>query len=222
MLEDNFRTSVPVVFYDGERETSIGNVVLHASVDFKALQLILSRKIGISPHQFSIQYAGAKFPYRRIPVTNKTNLWELSSDEDGFFIVSLRRTRRGRRAKGRSQSQGYNDADESVIMFPLKKEPPANAMLLRRVDADGYNFTGYDGFEQRLRNLQVEKQRYLVNMEMANLRLEREAKNLICEECERSKETGRVAGFHQCVLDAVVTGFRSAAGPIARPAKGSG
>lgn len=44
---------------------------------------------------------------------------------------------------------------------------------------------------------------------------------LVCEECVRAKETGRDFGFHGCVYDTVTYGFKSPAGPIARPVKES-
>lgn len=222
MMGDYLRMSVQVVFFDGESETSIGNVLLDPSIDFKALQSILSRRIGISPHQFSIQYAGPKYMYRKFPVTSRTNLWEISRNEDGCFIVALRRTRRGRKAK--NQFHGYSNVSEAV-MFNSKKEPPANAMLLRR-DGGGYAgiYTGYDEFEQRMRDLQMEKESYLNLMNsgsggVTDFRFEKEAKGRSCEECEKG---GSGVEFHRCVNDPVITGFRSPAGPIARPAKGPG
>ena len=108
----------------------------------------------------------------------------------------------------------------------MKKEPPANVMLLRRGGDGGNNlmdarvFTGLDEFERRVRDLQMEKERYLANLGRANLRIERESKSLVCKDCENAKVIGRDVGFHQCVYDAVTFGFRSHAGPIARPGKG--
>lgn len=88
----------------------------------------------------------------------------------------------------------------------------------------------------RVRNLQIEKERFLMNMgigigigipvgnrndddhddDNGNLNC-----GLVCEVC--SSSVGNVSdcdlGFHWCVLDAVTQGFRSPAGPIARPIK---
>ncbi|MBA0740104.1 hypothetical protein Gogos_013326 [Gossypium gossypioides] len=128
----------PVVFFDGECETGIGNVVIHPAMDFKAFQSILSRGGG------------------------------------GSELVEARVC------------------------------------------------TGLDEFERRVRDLQMEKERYLVNLGSANLRIARESKSLVCEECEKAKVVGTDIDFHWCVYDAVTFGFRSHAGPIARPAKGSG
>lgn len=44
-------------------------------------------------------------------------------------------------------------------------------------------------------------------------------KQPFCEECANASMMGRTAPFHSCVFDAVVVGFRSTAGPIARPRK---
>lgn len=66
----------------------------------------------------------------------------------------------------------------------------------------------------------MEKERYLVNLGRASLRIETESKGLVCKECENAKLVGRDVEFHSCIYDAVIFGFRTRAGPIARPAKG--
>ncbi|PPD77892.1 hypothetical protein GOBAR_DD25175 [Gossypium barbadense] len=211
----------PVVFFDGECETGIGNVVIHPAMDFKAFQSILSRKIGISPHQFSVYIADGNNPRNRFPLTGKINFSVLSYEKDCFVLVVLKRSRRSRTRKGKN-------AESSPPMAEIKKEPPANAMLLRRGGGGGSELvearvcTGLDEFERRVRDLQMEKERYLVNLGSANLRIARESKSLFCEECEKAKVVGTDIDFHWCVYDAVTFGFRSHAGPIARPAKGSG
>ncbi|GMI96708.1 hypothetical protein HRI_003340100 [Hibiscus trionum] len=199
----------PVVFFDGECETGIGEVVVHPAMDFKAFQSIISRKIGISPHQLSVYIADSKNPRIRVPITGKVNFSAVSRENDCFFVVVLKKSRRSRKRKGKT-------AESSPSMAAVKKEPPANAMLLRR--GNNLVFTGLDEFERRVRDLQMEKERYSVNLGNANLRIARESKSLVCEECEN----GRDAGFHWCVYDAVTFGFRSRAGPISRPGKGSG
>ncbi|GMI71096.1 hypothetical protein HRI_000778900 [Hibiscus trionum] len=210
----------PVVFFDGECETSIGDVVVHPAMDFKAFQSILARKIGISPHQFSVYIAYNNNPRNRVPITGKVNFSAVSREKECFFLVVLKRSRRSRTRKGKN-------AKSSPTMAAVKKEPPANAMLLRRGDVGGNNlmearlFTGLDEFERRVRDLQMEKERYLVNLGSANLRIARESKSLVCEECENAKAVGRDAGFHWCVYDTVTFGFRSHVGPIARPGKAS-
>lgn len=210
--------SFPVVFFDGECETGIGNVVIHPAMDFKAFQSILSRKIGISTHQFSVYIADSNNPRNRVPITAKVNFSAISREKDCFFLVVLKRSRRSGARKGKNDGQ-------SSPQVPIKKEPPANVMLLRRSGDGGNNmmdprvFTGLDEFERRVRDIQMEKERYLANLGMANLRIERESKGTVCEVCEKAKVVGRVVGFHWCVYDAVTSGFRSHAGPIARPRK---
>ncbi|XWS66551.1 hypothetical protein CRYUN_Cryun05aG0209400 [Craigia yunnanensis] len=212
--------SFPVVFFDGECESGIGNVVIHPALDFKAFQSILSRKIGISPHQFSVYIADSKNPRNRVTITGKVNFSAISSEKKCFFVVVLKRSRRSGTRKGK------NDGPSPPVMA-IKKEPPDNVMLLRRGGGGGNNlmnarvFTGLDEFENRVRDLQMEKEkeRFLVNMGRANLRIEKESKGLVCEECENAKFVGRNDGFHCCVHDAVIFGLRSHTGPIARPEK---
>ncbi|XWS59397.1 hypothetical protein CRYUN_Cryun08bG0118100 [Craigia yunnanensis] len=216
---DGQGVAFPVVFFDGECETGIGDVVIHQAMDFKAFQSILSRKIGISPHQFSVYIADSNNSRNRVPITGKVNFSAVSRKTDCFFLVVLKRSRRSGTRKGKNE-------ESSPPAAAMKKEPPANVMLLRRGGDGGNNlmdarvFTGLDEFERRVRDLQMEKERYLVNLGRANLRIERESKSLVCENCENAKVIGRDVGFHRCVYDAVTFGFRSHAGPIARPGKG--
>ncbi|OMO68576.1 hypothetical protein COLO4_29582 [Corchorus olitorius] len=211
----------PVVFFDGECETDIGNIIIHPQMDFKAFQSVLSRKIGISPHQFSAYIVDSNNTRNRAPITGRINFSAICCEKSCFFLVVLKRTRRGWTRK-------VKNVEASPPVVPVRKEPPANATLLRRGGAgvnkltDASVFTGLDGFESRVRELQVEKQRYLMNLGMADSRIERESRNSVCEECENAQVAGGEVGFHWCVNDPVTSGFRSQAGPIARPGKGPG
>uniref|UniRef100_A0A2N9FCH5 DUF7138 domain-containing protein n=1 Tax=Fagus sylvatica TaxID=28930 RepID=A0A2N9FCH5_FAGSY len=73
----------------------------------KGFQSIISRKIGISPHQFSVYLAvgdegGGEHQHWKIPVTGKFNFAAISrekEDEERFFLVVLKRSRRERRRR---------------------------------------------------------------------------------------------------------------------------
>lgn len=233
--------SVPVVFSDGERETDIGNVVVHPSLEFKTFQLIMSRKIGISPQQFSAFLAGPE-TRRKIPITAKFNFAAVSPEEDCFFLVVLKRSKRERRRRTRREAREdeYYGSRMSVVQRTIKKVPE-NVMLLRRNAGieSGQAISGFVsvmdrvGYENRVQELRAERDRYLMNMGLSGLYLGRGGngdvaergvtQNVVveCEECLRAKDSGREVGFHRCVYDAVTFGFRSPAGPIARPVKGS-
>lgn len=86
-----------------------------------------------------------------------------------------------------------------------------NVVLLRRNDA----VMGRAEYEKWVRDLQLERERFLMSMGM---RLRDGGGGILCEKCL----TGSDGGFHWCVYDAVTVGFRSPAGPVARPFKGSG
>lgn len=234
--------SVPVVFSDGERETDIGNVVVHPSLEFKTFQSIMSRKIGISPQQFSAYLAGPD-TRMKIPITGKFNFAAVSREKDCFFLVVLKRSKREKRRRTRRETRDDEcyGSRMSVVQRTIKKVPE-NVMILRRnagiesVQA----FSGFVsvmdrvGYENRVRELRAERDRYLMNMGLSGLCLGKEGENcdvaergvtqndvVVCEECLRAKDCGREVGFHWCVYDAVTFGFRSPAGPIARPVKGS-
>lgn len=212
--------SFPVVFFDGECETGIGNVVIHQATDFKAFQSMLSRKIGISPHQFSVYIADSNNSHNRVPITGKVNFSFVTRKTDCIFVVVLKRSRRYRTRKGKNRES----CPPASAAAAMKKEPPANVVLLRRGGGgvnnlrDARVLTGLDEFGKRVRDFQVEKERYSVNLGMANLRIERESKSYVCEQCDNAKIVD--GGFHRCVYDAVTFGFRSYAGPIARPGRG--
>jgi hypothetical protein len=239
MMEIADGASVPVVFSDGERETDIGNVVVHPSLEFETFQSIMSRKIGISPQQFSAYLAGPD-TRRKIPITGKFNFAAVSREKDCFFLVVLKRSKRERRRRTRREDERYGSR-MSVVQRTIKKVPE-NVMLLRRnagiesVQAFSGFVTVMDrvGYENRVRELRAERDRYLMNMGLSGLCLGKgenvdvaergvTSQNDVveCEECVRAKDSGREVGFHWCVYDAVTFGFRSPAGPIARPVKGS-
>ncbi|KAF5737409.1 hypothetical protein HS088_TW13G00289 [Tripterygium wilfordii] len=225
--------SFPVVFYDGQTEAGIGDVVVYPSLDFKTFQSNLSRKIGISSNQFSTYLADSKKPRSKIPITAKVDFAAVSRETDCYFLVVLKRSRRDRRKNNNSHNEIINK----------NMNPPANVTLLRRdgsmspavADFGSYMVLDRVGYEKRVRELEMEREKYLMNMGLDGLSLgkgNRVLNNLsslgseggrkaVCEECVRAKETGREVGFHWCVYDAVTFGFRSAAGPIARPVKGS-
>lgn len=232
MVETASGVSFPVVFSDGECETNIGNVVVCPVMDFKSLQSILSQKVGISPHQFTVYLAdqrSSRSPRRKIPVTRKSNFSSLSREKTRLFLVVLKRRRDRKRSNPKASVQ-HN-----------RIQPPTNVMILKRnhvhdgiidkhllsIFGSGFGSPRED-FERRVRNLQIEKERYLTNMGVGNMKLvgregedfmgERNLESdLVCEECVRGDP-----GFHRCVYDAVTSGFRtSKAGPIARPGKRS-
>ncbi|KAK7278735.1 hypothetical protein RJT34_23771 [Clitoria ternatea] len=207
-----------VVYSDGNREINVGTVMVDASLNFKSLLSILSQLIRISPHQFSV-YLAAVGSDRKIPVTAKVNLTALRHDGGAYYFF----VKRSKRSKKASPAN------------PNKRSPPQNVMLLRR-DAAGEEplRTVQAEYERRLRNLQMEKEYYMMNMGIGvnDVAVEREAVNVdgnaaaaaegVCEDCLKEKLTGIDAGFHLCVFDKVTVRFRTSAGPISRPAKTSG
>ncbi|KAJ4970680.1 hypothetical protein NE237_003779 [Protea cynaroides] len=91
---------------------------------------------------------------------------------------------------------------------------------------------GLVDYENQLQNLQVQREKYLMStantyaytdwedgyvFERPNER-NQAISNVVCHVCSAAK--GRPTPFHWCVYDAVTVGFRSPAGPVARPTKG--
>lgn len=240
---DDDGVAFPVVFFDGECETNIGSVVVYPALQFKRFQSILSQKIGISPHQFSVYLSSAEAG-RRVPITGKVNFGSISREKGYFFLVVLKRSRRERRRKSHQELTGdvYYSSPFKSQQKPMKKNPPDNVMLLRRDTGINQDqaFSGQFNFpyayrveyEKRVRDLQLQKERYLMNMGLngsallprENGMMEEEGGRggmAVCDVCLKAKEMGREVGFHWCIYDAITFGFRSPAGPIARPVKGS-
>ncbi|CAL1360403.1 unnamed protein product [Linum trigynum] len=222
--------SFPVVLFDGEQEINVGRVVLLPSMNFKAFQSIISDRIGLSPNQFSVHVADRHRRGFQIPVTGKTNFSAITRNKGYFFLVLLKRSRRERRRRSPAAAAVRKTAESQHRFDP----PPGNVMLLRR-GGGGYGFAselelGLAGYERRVRELQVEKERYLMNMGfvssgqgLESLSLDSgerspESEGVVCGECSRGGEPE----FHWCVHDPVTVGFRSPAGPIARPSRESG
>jgi hypothetical protein len=234
---DRGSASFAVVFADGNREINVGTVVVDPSLNFKRLLSILSQRIGISPHQFSV-YLATSGSDRKIPINSKVNLAALNHDGGGYYFF-VKRSRRSKKASPPNKNGKGSP--------PNKKNLPENVMLLRRGrDRDAaFADSGFMSpsppplildrgqYEKRMMNLRLEREVFLMNMGIDGLSIGRETTNevssggggngrAVCEECLRAKLKGIDSGFHLCVEDTVTNWFRSPAGPISRPTKNSG
>ncbi|RZC25799.1 uncharacterized protein LOC114393834 [Glycine soja] len=224
---DGGSTSVAVVYSDGSREINVGTVAVDPTLNFKSLLTLLSQRIGISPHQFSV-YLAAVGTDRKIPVTAKLNLATVRRDGATHYFF-VKRSKRNKKANGNGK-----DAAKKNHHHPR----PENVILLRRAAASAVRdpplvppILNPAQYERRLMTLQIERQSYLMNMKVGvnGGAAEREFSNTstaavtaACDGCSKAKITGINGGFHLCVHDAVTVGFRSPAGPITRPAKTAG
>ncbi|KAK7392682.1 hypothetical protein VNO78_21126 [Psophocarpus tetragonolobus] len=222
---DGGSTPLAVIYADGNREINVGTVVVDPTLNFKTLLSLLSQRIGISPHQFSV-YLAAYGTDRKIPITAKVNLGAVRRDAaTHYFFV-----KRSKRAKKASPNGAGKDVK--------KNPPPEKVMLLRRAAAAAGEppfraaapLMDRAEYERRLMNFQMERESFLMNMSFGinGGAVARESPNTaavattVCEECLEAKTAGSDSGFHLCVHDKVTVGFRSPAGPISRPAKSSG
>lgn len=195
--------SFPVVYFDGATESNVGEITVDSSFSFNKFLSFLSHKIGISSHQFSV-YLATFGTNQRIPITAKVNFADIArtaAAASSFFFV--KRSKRIRRGKPRGKA-----TKDNIITPPL-----GNVVLLRRdavLPFPGFEKTsGRAEYDKRLRDLQIEKELYLMRMGIGGV---------ICKECL----IGLDDGFHRCIFDAVTACFKSPAGPIARPVRGSG
>ncbi|KAJ7971665.1 DNA-directed RNA polymerase subunit beta like, partial [Quillaja saponaria] len=235
MAQASRSVSFSVIFFDGQNEIFIGDIVVYPSTNYKDFQLALSQKIGISPNQFSVYLTSKKNSSpeytRRIPITSTFNFGSIGREKDMFFLVVMKISRRMKTGTTYKEfkDHGYN----SSVKFaqPLKKHPLEN-ILGRKSGIGNQPVPGLISpmvdqveYQKRLMNLQIVRERYLRNMGLIDSHLQREKNGgvVACEECLRAEKMGKDAEFHPCVFDAVIRGpIRSPAGPIARPGKRSG
>ncbi|THG16664.1 hypothetical protein TEA_006509 [Camellia sinensis var. sinensis] len=169
------------------------------------------------------------------------NFAAVVKETDCFFLAVLKRTRRNRRPKPKQKQGGGGSGVEFVDYLPEK------LLLLRRNQPEVNNLGHYNqiaspeflNYNERLMNLQIQRENYAMLMNSnaistlnLDLGLDSDSDSFseerfgdsiatqpFCEECANARRKGITAPFHCCVLDPVVKGFRSTAGPIARPRK---
>ncbi|KAE9590794.1 hypothetical protein Lalb_Chr20g0111401 [Lupinus albus] len=205
-----------VVYFDGEKETSIGDVTVGPSFNFNNFLSFLTHKIGISPHQFSV-YLASFGSNRKVPITARVNFAAIVRDTAGvtassFFLV--KRSKRPKRNKVRNNIGSLNNDNNNNII--TNNHPTANVVLLRRSAAVPFTMSPVLSrveYEKHMMDFQMQRERYLMRTAGGSVC----GGDVICEECL----TEMKGGFHPCVFDDVTFGFRSPAGPVARPIKGT-
>ncbi|OIV92288.1 hypothetical protein TanjilG_00306 [Lupinus angustifolius] len=206
--------SFSVVYFDGEKETSIGDVTVDPSFNFNKFLSFLTHKIGISPHQFSI-YLASFGSNRKIPITARVNFSAIVRDTAGVTASSfffIKRSKRPKKNKVHSNKVSWiNDNKNNIIM---NNHPTTNIVLHRRNAAVPFTMSPVLSrfeFEKHMMDLQMQRELYLMSTGGGSVC----GGDVICEECL----TEMNGGFHPCVFDDVTFGFRSPAGPVARPIK---
>ncbi|XLR05357.1 hypothetical protein HN51_060237 [Arachis hypogaea] len=211
---DSEGAPISVVYFDGDTESTLGQFTVNASFNFNKFLSFLSHKIGMSPHHFSV-YLATFGTNRKIPITAKVNVAAIVAAESSAAASSFFYVKRSRRPKrNRTRNKGSrNGSANNIINHNISS--PANVVLLRRNNVVSYAGAGVSvlsrvEYEKRLMELQMEKERFVLKMATGS--------GAACKHCS----AGMDSGFHWCVYDAVTVGFRSPAGPVARPVRGSG
>ncbi|AQK47416.1 uncharacterized protein LOC100277139 [Zea mays] len=238
-----------VVFVDGEQSVDLGTVTVQPSFGgVKRLQAVVADRVGAAPHQISASLARPRRA-RHVPLDDATDLAAAVAREGSgcYVIAGFRRSRRGGRS--RRDRKGVNGA--AVEKTILKRLPPTDlASLVSPLPLPPRASAGaspgplvlYDDYEARLRELQRQRDWYLMSTAGAGPGLDPAYLHLSvaaghpdnedpqqwsprrrpspCPECEAAAAAMRQPAFHWCVRDAVVSaGFRSHVGPIEPPPK---
>ncbi|OIW11382.1 hypothetical protein TanjilG_19638 [Lupinus angustifolius] len=230
-MVDGGGATFSVVYFDGESETTVGEVNVDSSFNFNKLLSFLSHNIGVSPHQLSV-YLASFGSNRKIPITAKFNFSAIFINTAGatassFFLV--KRSKRPKRNKVHSNKCSWTNDDNNNDN--INNHTPANVVLLQRNAAVPFDFSpalSLIDYEKRMMDLEMQREIYLMSMRVGELCFERKThvvaaydggggESVICEECLK----GIDGCFHRCVFDAVTFDFRSPAGPVARPVKGT-
>ncbi|MFS8008846.1 hypothetical protein Hanom_Chr14g01277711 [Helianthus anomalus] len=233
MFEDFEGKSVefPVVFYDGDRQTDVGNITINPTLDFKQFQKMLKETIGISYNNLTTYLIdnNSSPDRRKILITGKVNFAVIALEQNCYFLVVLKRSRRDRRRKPNNNNNNIiNKQAPFVPIVPTVKTDYSylNLTDFDLIDSYGYGY-GY-GYGDRLLDLEAMKQSYInsvmngsyspVNASFATVEEAYDSGRSRCKECMRAEKQGSKAAFHFCVYDDVVSGgFRSPVGPISRP-----
>ncbi|KAK9122885.1 hypothetical protein Sjap_012487 [Stephania japonica] len=184
--DDGDYSTFPVMFFDGEREIDIGNITVDEALGFQQFQSMLSKRIGIAPHQISVSLIRKKKSRlsgpRKISVTDKFNFRSILNvtHRDCFFVAVLKRSRRDHdRDRRSSKFDRRHDVDLDQIYTPTPpvQRPTAFAVsaverkvLLRRPSDSEFGFAGFASgygspmifdYEREMRNLQIERENYM-------------------------------------------------------------
>lgn len=246
-MNSNFSTTIPVLFFDGEREIDIGTVTIDKSMDFRKFQFTVSDKIGISSQQITISLIfHKKSKSRKIPINEKVNFGLIAFEKDCYFLAVLKRSRRERRGfKSRQNLIGNDFFSTSPIDVPQKKfsilrrdevispsqfgfvsSPPYyDRQFPAPPENNQYDELRYREYQNQLRSLQIQRENnYMMSQISYPYHQDLETEYMFgsrfgnhmsyCKECSVSSNG---VPFHWC--DAITAGFRSPAGPIAKPRK---
>ncbi|KAL7614673.1 hypothetical protein Lser_V15G06422 [Lactuca serriola] len=223
--EESQSVVFPVILYNGERETDVGSIKIHNSLDFKQFQMMLKETIGISYNNLTtylVDSDKSKIPSerRKILITGKVNFSVLVRERNCYFLVVLKRSRRDRRRKLNKQS----GLEYGFAIAPSIS--PEYLMHLRRnpidlIDEQMLSVYGIGSYE-----FQMQKENYVnavqnwshVIYPPLNAAIHGGRSRALCKDCAKAEKQGKKAAFHFCVYDDVVEGgFRSPVGPISRP-----
>ncbi|XP_058765602.1 uncharacterized protein LOC131639114 [Vicia villosa] len=213
----------PVVYCDGERDFDLGILMVDPTMNIKNILSILSHKIGISPHQFSV-FIADRNSNQKIPFTAKLNLATMLCDGGDDYIYVKR--------SGRSKKSLMKNRNLSEKLMHLRRDGVFDRSRSAYVVAPSHFERGeIERTQRRMLNLCKEREAaFLMSMEDTVEGLRRgapvgkggESGCAVCRECLKAEVAETDADFHLCVLDEVVVGFRTAAGPISRPVRNSG
>ncbi|GFZ02528.1 hypothetical protein Acr_15g0011360 [Actinidia rufa] len=184
---------------------------------------------------------------RKTTITGKVNFGLIAKQKDCFFLLVLRKARRNRSRNPKPKPKqlddyfsGYkslpspenfalvernpqfsgitkfSDYSERLRNLQIREEHYATMMksnsnfdLITRMRLTLDLGSGFE-FDLDLGSFPRIEESLGVSATM-------ETDRSLCEECAREKKNGVTAPFHHCVYDAVILGFRTSAGPIARP-----
>lgn len=230
-----------VVFFDGEREIDLGTILITPSMNFKAFQSLISQRIGISPHQITTYFTPLHHHHqqqRRRPVTNKFDFAAaLPESTTSFFWVVLKRSRRVRRRRPKIEASVSPESEKLVL---LRRNP--------NLDYMNPNLDYMDLMRERMMERERYLMSLNLNSDVysdlsslysrGNLNYgfgigsddgasssgagSENNRVVFCDVCWNARMEGETPQFHWCKNDAVrpiTEGYRSPAGPIARPAK---
>lgn len=202
-----------VVYFDGNSEINLGTVTVHPFRSFNRLLSLLSRKIGVSPRHLSVFLAQQGTNWK-IPLTRKFNLAAVSRNGAAYYLY----VRRSKKTKSHTKSKRLQQEKVPLLRRDGADEDNGEPFWLEPMLATAEETM----LQIMMRSLLMETEVDVVESLKRETSGDGDGVGAVCEECLEAKMNGIDAGFHLCVHDEVIVGFRSTAGPVSPPARKSG
>ncbi|EPS70429.1 hypothetical protein M569_04334 [Genlisea aurea] len=236
----------PLLLFDGERESYVGDITIHPTYEFKPFQFMISGRIGVSPKKFSIYLLDRRTtptpPFsenrRKIPVTGKVNFGFICNQTGCCFLVVMKRRRQNRCLVVEEADDSSAECDRAAdgSNNRIEQQPAMQSRMPERLPLQQRHefMASWQNYLISLSDRSWERRRLnergfdsldrrdsrhgSIEAEICDAgRLQNSQPTVLhCSDC--SDSDADTTSFHCCVNDTIIHGFyKSIFGPISRP-----